>query len=106
MRWTKVAKNLLLYLETCAVDQGGKVEARRMNAQDFECISHLADAGLIRFERIGARRALSMHGHYTHWVELTPDGWEKAHELRRDRAQREYTDFAKKALEVMEEGGG
>lgn len=82
---SKDGKSTLLYFETCAVDQGGRVDMRKMNQPDREAADGMKLAGVIKFERVPA--AL-IEGHSTYYVELTPLGWEMAHQLRRERSER------------------
>ena len=87
---TRDQKNLLLYLGTCLVDYGGKVEARRMNDDDFAQIELWKAEGLIRFGRLFAREAFDADRtrSATHWVLFDDQAWELTHRYRRERADR------------------
>ncbi len=87
---TKEEVSLLLYLETCAVDHGGMVDARRMNAEDFDLVKKMQDDGLLRFGRMlsAAIGEVGRRFHFSHWVELLDPGWNQVAQLRRQRADR------------------
>jgi hypothetical protein len=78
-------RSLLLFLETCAVDNGGKVDTRHMNSEDLELAKTWGEEGFIEFGRI------KMHDikyNKTHWVILSDDAWELTHKERRNRCKR------------------
>lgn len=90
--------SILVYAETRAVDHGGALDIRHLRRNDggeyptrvaqgydgevptghndFDCLDDLDDAGYLDF-----RRASLL-------VALTDKGWQKAGELRRERAER------------------
>lgn len=82
---TRQALSLLLFLETRAVDYGGRVNGRHMNEQDFALAKKMASDGLIGFGRIVAR---DCNRDGAHWVTLTPEAWEAVHGERKARAAR------------------
>jgi hypothetical protein len=94
MDMTRDERSLLLFLGTCAVDYGGSVDARRMNADDWKIMSHWGEIGFVRSGRICfndvERMAQDMPGgrKMTHWVELTDEAWALAHAERRARCVR------------------
>lgn len=90
MNWTREAGSLLLYLETCAVDNAGRVDGRRMNSDDHGIAATMQSEGLLRFGRLLSRciEELSKSYRCTHWVELTDVGWSEAARLRRERGVR------------------
>ena len=88
---TRDERSLLLYLETCAVDQGGLAEGRRMNKEDHEAAKKFAELKLAYLYRVPATILFDDNleqvlRKYTHWVTLTPAGFELAHRLRVRRA--------------------
>lgn len=99
---TKDERSLLLFLETRAVDYGGRVNTVHMNAEDMALAAEWNRTGFLLFGRIsshylGMRGAESVVAHGpvaearrlgTHWCELTADAWRLAHEERRARAER------------------
>ena len=91
---TREESNLLLYLETCAVDGRGMCHSGRMNTQDFEIASRWHDTKFIRFGRrtaaaiIKASKLRAAPGPATHLVVLSDKAWSTAHRLRRERAER------------------
>ena len=87
---TREQQNLIMYLETCLVDHGGKVESIRMNGEDYAQVELWKAEGLIRFGRLFAREAHKQGRTYkaTHWVLFSDEAWTHAHRLRRERAGR------------------
>ena len=97
----KNEKSILLYLETCLVDQRGRVESQRMNEEDFENIEkfkkeNLIDFGRIPFKELEKLNKLSGPRIYTHWIKSTDEAWKSAHKFRRERAE--------KYIATLEEG--
>jgi hypothetical protein len=85
---TKDEASLLLYLETCAVDYGGKVDLRHMNPLDLMALANWTNAGFVDSGRI---RFKDIHFHRSYWVVLSDEAWEMAHKLRRERCERLYS---------------
>lgn len=91
---TKAERSLLLFLETCAVDQGGLIDTRHMNAEDMELARNWNTDKFIYFGRVAFHDAekLSIGGRtYSHWCELTPKAFDMAHAERTARANRLLT---------------
>ena len=84
-KMSKEERSLLLFLETRAVDYGGRVNAVHMNADDFEIAEKWDKDGFIGFGRI-VFRMINSDG--AHWVKLSEEAWKLAHEERRARAKR------------------
>lgn len=83
---SKDERSLLLYLESNAVDYGGKLDARRMNKEDFDILKRWNDEGFVRFGRIAARDIQKLPSHiFDHWVVLSEAAWEAARQERRAR---------------------
>jgi hypothetical protein len=82
---TKDELRLLLYLETQAVDHGGMVDARRMNAEDVKIAKQWTKAGFIDFGRIASDYCTET---MTFWVCLSSEAWQAAHEGRKAKAAR------------------
>ena len=81
----RIEQSLLLYLETCAVDHGGKVESVRMNEEDHAIARRWTVEGFIIFRRIKFKE---IRGTRTHTAALSEPAWEAAHRLRRERVAR------------------
>lgn len=95
-------KSLLLYLETCAVDYGGLVEARRMNAEDVVTMEQWNESGFVVSGRVSSADLRLWENHNrrpTQWCELSGQAWQAAHTERRARCQRlmEKRDWTKTA---------
>ncbi len=82
---TRDEQRLLLFLETCAVDHGGRVDVRHMNADDMATARRWNEGGLVEFGRIVAADHV---GHGTHWCHLSAEAWTAAELARHDRADR------------------
>lgn len=78
-------RSLLIFLETCAVDYCGRVNAARMNQLDAEITDRWKEEGFVDFGRIASK---DHNGQGAHWVELSANAWELAHLERRARATR------------------
>lgn len=90
MDMTRNEKSLLLYLETRAVDNGGKVDVRCMNKEDMETAKHWNDDGFVKFGRLGSSYICKPDktSKSTHFVVLSDAAWETVHQLRQKRADR------------------
>jgi hypothetical protein len=76
--------SLLLFLETCAVDYGGRVDSRRMNKGDFAVVDEWKKDGYVLFGRIYSKDITDR----SHWVELSNVAWNDAHAERKARFKR------------------
>ena len=88
-RMTRDQIGVLLYLETCMVDQQGRCQSMRMNDADFKAIEKFKAGGLLDFGRI-AFKEIPRGSATTHWVTFTDAAWTLVHLLRRQRADRNY----------------
>jgi len=82
---TSDERNLLLYLETRAVDFGGKVDTKHMNKEDMDIAKKWNDEGFVKFGRI---KFHSIVDRSTHWCELSDEAWNIAHAERKARCVR------------------
>lgn len=86
---TKDERSLLLYIETCAVDNGGLVHCQKINTEDREILKRWDKDGFVSFSRITFKSLeLLVNKHCTDLVRLSEDAWILAHEERRTRAAR------------------
>jgi len=72
--------NLLLYFETCCVDQTCRVEGQRMNAEDFALAKKWCKEGFITFGRL--------RDYYSHYCTLSDAAWTVVAEARKARGKR------------------
>lgn len=89
--YDKAEQSILLYLETCLVDQRGHADGRRMNESDHVIIKRWVEEDFIHFGRLpmACIDALSNLGiHASHWVRFSNDAWYAAHQIRIARAHR------------------
>ena len=75
----------LLYLETCVVDNAGKVTTLRLNDQDIEIINTWVEEGFITFARLKLDHVTSTA---THAVTFSEKAWEESHKYRKARGLR------------------
>ena len=80
---TKDERSLLLFLESRATDQGGRVKTAHMNAADMTIAEGWHREGFVGFGRI-ASEDLSEFG--THWCSLSDEAWALAAAERKARA--------------------
>jgi hypothetical protein len=89
---TRHQGNFLMFLETCCVDSGGKIDGIRMNAEELAWAKEWDAEGYIIFGRL-------LHEHVVGarclGVRLSNDAWVDAHRLRYERAQRNLLDLKK-----------
>jgi hypothetical protein len=90
---TKDEKSLLLFLETCVVDEAGLIDVRKMNAEDVAIAVRWEAEGFIGFGRVYskdiARLSANSAGRvYSQWCSLSEEAWTLAHQERRARAVR------------------
>lgn len=84
---TKDERSLLLFLETQAVDNSGKVKTAHMNSDDDEIAKQWNTEGFIRFGRVASEYA-NQFG--THWCQLSDEAWLLVAEERKARAKRTW----------------
>jgi hypothetical protein len=84
----KTERSLLLYVETCAVDYGGRMNAERINTEDREILDRWKKAGFVNYGRI-IEADINRNGSL--WVQLSEEAWTVAHSERRARAERMWT---------------
>jgi len=89
---TRAERSLLLFLETQAVDYGGKVRSASMSDEDFEIARRWAEEGFIEFGRRPARAIMRPGVKRFHWVRLSDRAWDLAHRLRKLRGLRNLYD--------------
>lgn len=94
---TREELNQLLYLETCAVDLSGRVDNRRQNDDDRAINDRWVAEGFIRYGRVCAA---DINSQGAHWVRLSENAMELAHEARKARAERTW---GKRAYLTVEE---
>lgn len=85
--------SLLTYLETCLVDQYGRVEGQRINKEEITIIKQWVMEGFVEFGRLSMEAIQKLRGNpnghiYTHWVRFSDAAWRIAHKLRRQRSIR------------------
>jgi len=86
--YSKNEKSLLLYLETCLVDNRGKVQSAHMNDIDFTITKKWKEEKLIEFRRVPYHE-ITTAGVFpqTHTIKFTDKAWKLAHQFRRERAE-------------------
>lgn len=83
---TRVERSLLLFLETCAVDRGGRIASEKMNAEEVAIAKQWNEEGFIHYGRISSGHLNRLAGN--HWCFLSDEAWQLAAEERKARALR------------------
>lgn len=78
-------RSLLLFLETRAVDYGGRVNVEHMNQVDMNIAERWNSEGFVGFGRIVMR---NHNRDGTHWCKLPEEAWKLAHAERKARHER------------------
>ena len=94
---TKDERSLLLFLESRATDQAGRVKTVHMNDADMKIAERWNREGFVKFGRI-ASEDLNEFG--SHWCFLSDEAWQLAAAERKARAARTW---AKRAWKTTEE---
>lgn len=82
---SKDERSLLLFLETRAVDYGGRVNLQHMNKEDMDITEKWNKEGFLEFGRIVMR---NHNSDGTNWCKLSDEAWKLAHKERKARAER------------------
>jgi len=85
---TKDERSLLLFLESRATDQSGRVQTRHMNEADMKIVERWNAEGFVKFGRI---RSADLSDLGSHWCFLSDEAWTLAHAERKARAYRTWT---------------
>ena len=111
-RWSKDHWSTLLYVETCVVDQAGKLKAIHLRSDgvkyptrltdcqlaghnDWDCLEDMEKAGLLINKGTG----------YNPIYDLTDEGWKLAGLCRRWKAEdKGFINFRIEAIEAIEDG--
>src|SRR5580692_11021328 len=86
---SKDERSLLLFLETCAVDRGGKVDIRHMNEVDIAISNEWTSTAFVKFGPIYSEDF--KESRYSYYVLLSSDAHELSAKLRVDRANRMWS---------------
>lgn len=81
---TKYEINLLLYLETCAVDKSGVIDQAHLNDSDRTLLKEWGKNGYVGSGRIAAPK-------FGTWIRLSVVAWQTAHRERQSRAHRSFS---------------
>lgn len=82
---TREERSLILFFETCLVDNEGAVNSILMNEEDHKIALRWCQEGFVQFGRIKARDLVQGR---SHWVTFSELAWQAAHLERRARAAR------------------
>lgn len=89
MPLTPTETNLLLFLETCAVDHMGGVDVAHMNAEDMEIARRWDTERFVRFGHLPIGDHKNVAGYCrTHYVVLGDAAWQEVGAARKARAER------------------
>lgn len=84
-------RSLLLFFETCCVDQWGRINTQRMNKDDFDIAERWNKEKFIEFGRLPGRYVIDPERNRSKmsmYVKLSADAYLLAHEERLARASR------------------
>jgi len=101
---TRAERSVLLYAESCLVDNLGRLESRKMNDEDIEALKSLKGKGIVQdFGRLAWKvveyyMTLGTSNKPTHYIRLTDEGWKLAHQLRKERSKRLINENTKESL--------
>jgi len=98
-RMTKDEKSILLYLESCATDDIGRIDSRKINDIDLEIMKKWNKSGFISFGRLRSADIKSGSFKAT-WVKLSDEAWETAFKLRKERALRMEKNYPYERKEI------
>lgn len=85
----KDEKSLLLFVESCATDQGGRMDLRHTNTDDQDTLRAWHGEGYVKSGRIKVKDHIqTSNAVYHHWVELSDQAITDAHRCRRERIVR------------------
>ena len=86
---TKDERSLLLYVETCAVDNGGLIHSLRVNDADREILKRWDKDGFVSYSRVTFKSLQLLNDkNHSNIVRLSDSAWKLAHEERRARSIR------------------
>ena len=78
--------SLLLYVESCAVDRGGLLDAARLNMDDLELLKQWDEEGFVLFGRVDGKDVKSDGlSCWCYWCDLSEEAWKLAAAERRKR---------------------
>ena len=83
-------QSLLLYLETCVVDNSCFINTNYINEEDLEILKKFQDNDLIKFGRYSKKDVVTEMHSLGFWVFLSDEAFALAHQLRKERALRAY----------------
>lgn len=88
---SKDERSLLLFLETCAVDNGGLIDVRHMNDDDFSIADDWQDKGIIEWGRLSfadVEKYGKNRSPYSRYVIMSQQAFNLAHQERIERSIR------------------
>lgn len=99
--FTREELSLLLYVENVAVEKGGRLNLKMINAQDSLTLDAWKADGFIEYGRI---RAADINSDGALWVKLSEEAWAAAAAERRARAVRKWADRKWKTTDELHQG--
>lgn len=100
--YSRAEKSILLYAESCLVDNLGRMSNIRMNEEDFENLKKLKEERLVDFGRLPfheIERLSKVFGRLTvptHWVSFSDETWAIVWAMRKERADKGKEELQKK----------
>jgi len=100
--YTRAEKSILLYAESCLVDNLGRMSNIKMNEEDFDNLKKLKEEGLLDFGRLPFKEIERLQKYFnrltlpTHWVSFSDETWEIVGAMRKERADKGKEELQKK----------
>jgi hypothetical protein len=100
-------KSILLYAETCLVDNKGRLNSLKMNGEDFDNLDKMEREGLLHYGRLPFHEIERLSKYFnkltlpTHWVSFSDEAWALAWAMRKERADKGKEEL-QKALEKFQ----
>ena len=99
--YSRAEKSILLYAETCLVDNLGRMNGIKMNQEDMDNLEKLKMEGLLDYGRLPFKvieRLSKTFGRLTtptHWVSFSDETWAIVGAMRKERADKGKEEFQK-----------
>lgn len=99
--YTRAEKSILLYAETCLVDNLGRMNSIKMNEEDFDNLKKMKEEGLLDFGRLPFKEIERLSKLFnrltlpTYWVSFSDETWAIVGAMRKERADNGKEQFQK-----------
>jgi hypothetical protein len=100
--YTRGEKSILLYAESCLVDNLGRLASIKMNGEDLTNLEKLKAEGLLDYGRLPCAEIKRLSKFFnrlttpTHWVSFSDETWTIVAAMRKERADKGKEELQKK----------